>query len=184
MGHKRVLGKTTDFITGREITDTDDERYRQKIARILVEEKGYLRKDLEVKRRFKLNIEDKEVFSMADLVVNIDGTSFMVLRYGPGSLVTRERPALAVSRILEPYQIPVTVVTNGEDAEIMDTASGRVVATGIESIPSKKEIMESFKMAAFTSLSERQIEVEKKILYAYDWLEHSLECDDDWCAPE
>jgi len=38
---KRILGKTLDFITGREITDTDDERYRQKLARILVEKKGY-----------------------------------------------------------------------------------------------------------------------------------------------
>jgi len=60
VGHKRILGKTIDFITGREITDTDDERYRQKLARILVEEKGYAKKILEVKRRLEMTMMIKK----------------------------------------------------------------------------------------------------------------------------
>ena len=34
-----IYGETNDFVTGERITDTDDERYRQKLARFLVEEK-------------------------------------------------------------------------------------------------------------------------------------------------
>jgi hypothetical protein len=184
VGHKRILGKITDFITGREITDTDDERYRQKIARFLVEERGYPREDIEVKRRIELDIEGKKVLSMVDFVVRVKGRSVMIVRYGPGSLVTRERPALASARVLEPYQVPVTVVTNGEDAEVIDTATGEVMATGIPSIPSQDALIERLGVMEFAPLSPARREAEKRILSAYDWLEHSLECDDDWCATE
>lgn len=184
MGHKRILGKTTDFITGREITDTDDERYRQKLARFLVSEKGYSKEDIAVKRRLEMNIEGKKVLSMVDLVVGINGISFMVLRYGPGSLVTRERPALAAARILEPYLVPFTVVTNGEDAELLDTATGEVIKTGMDSIPDKSTATGLLKDLKRRRLSPKQLAAEQRVLSAYDWLEHSLECDDDWCATE
>ncbi len=184
MGHKRILGKTTDFITGREVTDTDDERYRQKLARFLVEEKGYSREDIEVKRIVEMSIEDKKIMSMVDFVVKVDGKSFIVIRYGPGSLVTRERPALAAARILEAYQIPLTVVTNGEEAEVLNTASGEVLSVGLASIPDKSTASERLKNTEFHLLSPKQREAEKRILSAYDWLEHSLECDDDWCVSE
>jgi hypothetical protein len=184
MGHKRILGKTKDFITGREITDTDDERYRQKLARFLVEEKGYAKGDIEVKRRLEMSIENKTVLSMVDLVVNVGGKSFMIIRYGPGSIVTRERPALASARLLGTYQVPFTVVTNGEDAENLDTDSGEVIGSGLDSIPDKKTALEQLDHLTFRQLPPERIEAEKRILSAYDWLEHSLECDDDWCATE
>jgi hypothetical protein len=184
MGHKRILGKTTDFITGREIRDTDDERYRQRLARFLVEQRGYDRKDIEVKRKIEMFLDDKRILSMVDFLVKIDGIIFMVIRYGPGSIVTRERPALASARILEDYQIPLTVVTNGEDAEVLDTATGEIIGTGIDSIPFKKTAREHLKEINLVPLPPKQLEAEKRILSAYDWLEHSLECDADWCAEE
>ncbi len=184
MGHKRILGKTKDFITGREITDTDDERYRQKIARLLVEERGYEKGDVEVKLRLEMAIQGKPVLSMVDFAVNVSGRSFMVIRYGPGSIVTRERPSLATARLLRTYQVPFTVVTNGEDAEVLDTDSGDVVGSGLESIPDKKTALEQLDHVIFRQLSPERIETEKRVLSAYDWLEHSLECDDDWCEPE
>lgn len=184
MGHKRILGKIIDFITGREITDTDDERYRQKLARILVEGKGYAKEDIKVKHRIEMVIEEKKFISMVDFVIKVNGTNFMVIKYGPGSIVTRERPALASARLIGPYQIPLTVVTNGEDAEILDTVSGKVISTGIDSIPDKRSALESANNTPLVKISPEQLEAEKRILSAYDYLEHSLECDDDWCATE
>jgi hypothetical protein len=183
LGHKRILGKTTDFITGREITDTDDERLRQRLARFLVEEKGYLKEDIEVKRRLEFTLGGKKVLSMIDFIVRINGLAVLVIRYGPGSLVTRERPALASARILEPHPVPLTVVTNGEDAEVLDTVSGDVIGTGLGAVPDKGKL-ERAGTVTLHPLSEKQLETEKRILSAYDWLEHSLECDDDWCATE
>ncbi len=181
MGHKRVLGKTRDFITGREITDTDDERLRQKLARFLVEVKGYAKEEIEPKYRLELMIDGKKVLSMVDFVVKIGGRSLMVIRYGPGSLVTRERPALAAARIIEHCQVPLTVVTNGEDAEVLDTVSGKVIGNGLEAIPERKGAEGRLDSVELICLSPENLEAEKRILSAYDWLEHSLECDDDWC---
>ncbi len=184
MGHKRILGKTTDFISGRKITDTDDERYRQKIARFLVEIKGYGKSDIEPRHRIEMWIGGKKVLSLIDFVVSVSGTRCMVIKYGPGSLVTRERPALAAARILGDHQIPFTVVTNGEDAEILDTPSGDVIATGIDAIPDKASALEKLGRSSLRGLSPGQIEAEKRIISAYDYLEHSLECDDDWCETD
>jgi hypothetical protein len=184
LGHKRILGKTIDFITGREITDTDDERYRQKLARFLVEGKGFAKGDIEVKRKLEMTIDDKKILSMVDFVVTVEGTAFMVIRYGPGSLVTRERPALASARILEHGPVPLTVVTNGEDAEVLDTFTGEVIGTGFDSIPDKNSTIGQISEMKPHHLSAKQLDAEKRILSAFDWLEHSLECDDDWCAEE
>ncbi len=181
MGHYRIFGKTKDFITGKEILDTDDERMRQKIARFLVEVKGYSREDIEVKREIELICVNEKAVSIVDFVVKISNKRFIVIRYGPGSLVTRERAALAAARILETYQIPLTIVTNGEEAEILDTITGDVISTGLQSIPSKAHAQEQIETMHFKDLSPKKVEAEKRILFAFDALEHSCECDDDFC---
>ena len=43
-GHHLILGELVDFISGKIIKDTHDERYRQKLAHLLVNRKGYLKK--------------------------------------------------------------------------------------------------------------------------------------------
>ena len=35
-GHHLILGETVDYITGNIVADTHDERYRQKIAHLLI----------------------------------------------------------------------------------------------------------------------------------------------------
>lgn len=181
MGHYRILGKTKDFITGHEIIDTDDERCRQKIAHFLVEEKGYSKDDIEVRREVELVCGNERAFAIVDFVVRVGGKSFIVVRYGPGSLVTRERPALASARILETYQIPLTVVTNGRDAEVLDTISGKVIAMGLQAIPSKNKALKQIEKIEFRKLPPKRVEVEKRFLFAFEALEHSSECDDNFC---
>lgn len=131
-----------------------------------------------------MEIEGNKVLSLIDFVVSAGTSRFMVIKFGPGSLVTRERPALAAARILGEYQIPVTVVTNGEDAEILDTYSGELIATGIDAIPDKASALKKLEKITRNSLSPEQMEAEKRIISAYDYIEHSLECDDDWCESE
>jgi hypothetical protein len=66
-------------------------------------------------------------------------------------------------------------VTNGEDAEILDTVSGKVIANGFDAIPSKKEGVEIVKKMDFHKISEKQAEKEARILYAFD-IVGSCEC--------
>ena len=104
----------------------------------------------------------------------------MIIKYGPGSLVTRRRPALAASRLMAPYQIPVVVVTNGESAEILDGANGQVHALGLDSIPSRPELVRQIQSASFAPISKHRAEMESRILYAYD-VDDSCPCDDTIC---
>ena len=119
-GHHLILGQLSDFITGRTLNDTHDERYRQKIARLLVERKGYLKNDIETRKDLLVEAGDKRAIVKIDFLINLSGRTCMIIKYGPGSLITRRRPALAAARLLAPYQIPVAVVTNGEDAEVLE----------------------------------------------------------------
>ena len=67
----------------------------------------------------------------------------MIIRYGPGSLVSRERSALAAARVLnDEYRIPLAVVTNGRDAVLLDTVTGKVLDQGMKAIPDRTRILE------------------------------------------
>jgi hypothetical protein len=78
----------------------------------------------------------------------------MIIMYGPGSLVTRQRPTLAAARLLEDYVVPFAVITNGKDALIMDTASGKVIGEGLESIPDKQQIQKKMAYVALQRISD------------------------------
>lgn len=170
LSHHLSYGTCSDYLTGESLVDTDDERYRQKLARFLVEEKGYAKGDLEVRRTIQTLFGGQFVTSTIDLVVACAGRRFMVVRYGPGSLVTRERPAIAAARVLdESCQLPLAVVTNGEDAELLDTGSRQVIGQGLAAIPSKAEA--SVRMHTLTFRpppSEVAREKELRILNAFD----------------
>jgi hypothetical protein len=168
--HHLVYGSLRDYITGEELTDTDDERVRQQLARMMVEEKGYAKGDLEPRRYIETLFSTQSVRSTIELVVSLEGRRFMVLRYGPGSLVTRERSAIAAARVLEEqYQIPLAVVTNGRDAELLDTGTGQVLATGMEAIPDCRRACDLFPSLIFREGMEvKKRERELRILNAFD----------------
>ncbi len=138
--HHLVYGTLKDFLNGEELPDTDDERFRQQLAQMLVEEKGYAVNELEPRLFIETTFNKIFVRSVIDLTVSVADKRLFVLRYGPGSLVTREKSALAAARVLDPdYCIPLSIVTNGRDAELLETCSGKVLATGMEAIPDRQE---------------------------------------------
>ena len=168
--HHYIYGTCTDFITGETIVDTDDERCRQELARFLVEEKGYGRSDLEPRLSIETLYSGKFVTSTIDITVSQAGKRFMILRFAPGSIVTRERSAIAAARVLEPlYQIPLAVVTNCREAEVLDTYTGKIIREGLHSIPDKKEaagLVLSLRFEPFDD--ETKKDRERRILNAYD----------------
>ena len=168
--HHYIYGACTDYITGETLVDTDDERCRQDLARFLVEEKGYAKSDLEPRLSIETLYSGQFVTSTIDITVRVAGKRFMILRFAPGSIVTRERPALAAARVLEPaYQIPLTVVTNSREGEVLDTYTGKVVRQGMENIPDKKEAEALVKSLRFDPLEdETKKDRERRILNAYD----------------
>jgi hypothetical protein len=179
-GHHLILGELDDFITGEPIKDTHDERYRQKLARLLVNRKGYLKSDIVPRKSLIVQAGDQRAGIKIDYLINLSGKVCMVIKYGPGSIVTRRRPLLAISRVLESYQIPIAVVTNGEDAEIVEGSSGKVISRGLGTIPSKSNLIAMTSGNHFKPIAADRAEMESRIVYCYE-VDGSCPCDEDIC---
>ena len=179
-GHHLILGELTDLITGETLADTHDERYRQKIALLLLESKGYRRKDIQARYPLKVQAGANCALIKIDFVVSVDDKIGMLVKYGPGSLVTRYRPALAAARLIASYQIPRIVVTNGEAADILDGASGKLLASGLEAMPSKTELETIVAQMPTRVIPPERAEAESRIVYAFE-VDGACPCDDTIC---
>ena len=168
--HHLIYGTLTDFLTGEELTDTDDERIRQHLAKMMVEEKGYPRETLEPRLKIETLFSRCFVTSTIELTVSLKEKQVMIIRYGPGSLVSRERSAIAAARVLNPvHQIPLAVVTNGEDAELLDTRTGKILGYGLNSIPDYTTALNMLEqLEFFPPLEGLRRERELRILNAFD----------------
>ena len=168
--HHLIYGKLRDYLTGEELLDTDDERIRQELSRLMVEEKGYHRDELIPRRTIDTLFSRSFVRSLIELTVTVAGRELLILRYGPGSLVSRERAAIAAARLLNPgYRIPLAAVTNGSDAELLDTSTGAILACGVQSIPDRRQAESLLASLSFLPPpAGAQREREMRILNAYD----------------
>lgn len=179
-GHHLILGELDDFITGEHIKDTHDERHRQKIARLLVMHKGYRVDDIQPRKKLLVRAGDKRAIIKIDFSIILSGKFGMIIKYGPGSIVTRRRSALAVTRVLAAYQIPVAVVTNGEDAEVLEGSSGKILSRGLETIPARPDLQKMVASGPGNKIPAERAEMESRLLYCYE-VDGSCPCDEDIC---
>jgi len=157
-----------DFITGKEIPDVGPEANRQRVERVLVEQKGYAKEDIEVDVPLEIEIGGKDYRSNVDLVVSLDGKRLMAVKCVAGSLGSREREIVAASRLLNKYQIPFSVASDGKTAIVLDTVSGKKMGEGLNAIPSKEEIKKSSAATQLEPLPQKRLEKEKLIFRSYD----------------
>lgn len=160
----------TDFVTGREVPNVGAEENRQALERFLVEDKGYLKEDIEVDTDISITVAGEPYHSQVDLVVSADAgkTRFLVIKCAAGSLASREREIVAAARLLDEYQIPCAVVSDGKTAIVLDTLTGKKTGEGLAAIPSKQQAikwLESYTPPAFPG--DRR-EREKLIFRTYD----------------
>ena len=174
------MGRLRDCLSGEMLDDTHDERYRQKIARFLMAHKGYAKAEIQPRNPLIVAAGERRGRLWVDFLVTVDDRTAMVLKYAPGSLVTRYRPSLAISRLVAPYQVPVVVVTNGETADILDGETGALVASGFERIPSRTDLAKRVRQAAFLSIPPERAEMEARIVYAFE-IDGGCPCDDTAC---
>jgi len=168
--HHLIYGTLADYFTGEELTDTDDERIRQQLAKMMVEEKGYPKESLTPRLAIETLFSHHFVRSTIELTASIGNRQLLIIRYGPGSLVSRERAAIAAARVINPaYQIPLAVVTNGQDAELLETSTGKILGYGLDSIPDWSQAQEFLEHAVFVPApADQPRERELRILNAFD----------------
>ena len=154
----------------------NEEVIRKKVLALLLGEKGYLLEDIEEEVPFDL-ITDQEMFQLrVSLVIRIKGRRLVLVKCGPGSILARERAALALARLLADYQIPLTVVTNGEEATLLNTLTGETLDCGPEVTPDRKRLLSLMGDFKFLPLPEKRIRLEKQILAAFEGLGLHGEC--------
>jgi hypothetical protein len=179
-GHHLILGEIEDYITGERLADTHDERYRQKIARFLVQEKGYAKDVVHPRNPLTVSAAGRKGRLWVDFSVTVDDWMAMVIKYAPGSLVTRYRPTLAISRLMVSYQVPVVVVTNGESADVLDGKTGKLAASGFDRIPSRDCLSRQLALTERLPISSSRAEIEARIVYAFE-IDGGCPCDDTAC---
>lgn len=158
----------TDYITGRNIPNTGAETNRQQIERFLVEEKGYSPKEIEVDAPIRLDMGDEVYESSLDLVVKVSGRRYMVIKCAAGSLASREREVLAGARLLDEYQVPLAVASDGQTAIVWDTISGKKTGTGLEAIPTREQAQERLDPQRLLPLAEMRRTRQQLIFRSYD----------------
>ena len=158
----------TDYITGQKIPNVGAEVNRQAVERFLVDAKGFKKQDIQVGVPIQMQIRDQRYRSQVDLVVVLDGRRMMVVKCAPGSLGSREREALSAARLLDVYQIPLALVSDGKSAILLDAISGQKVGEGMAAIPSRTDLLNQFKAVAFEPIAGERREREKLIFRSYD----------------
>lgn len=165
-----------DFFTGKRLPDTDMERLRQRVARFLVEEKKYNKSDIERKIILEATVDNKKIIFSIDYIIRLEGKRLVLINCFPTALVTREKLSLACARLLDSYQIPFTVITDGFATEVFDTVSGKELANDLNAIPDKNSLIKQLPEIHFTPLPEERKIKEKRILAAFSILKCPVSC--------
>ena len=158
----------TDFITGENVPNIGAEANRQAVEKILVEQRGFSKSDIEVGVDIDLVIAGAPYRSKIDLVVRAGQKRAMVIKCAAGSLGSREREVVSAARLLDTYQIPFALVSDGVTAILLDTIAGKVVSQGIEAIPTKDALDAQLDGIEWVPVSEKKIEREKLVFRTYD----------------
>ena len=132
-----------DCATGRQLPDVGAEANRQAVERFLVQEKGYEKADIEVDVDIAFEVAGESYRSQLDLVVSVvsgrEAVRYMVIKCAPGALGSCVRETVSAARLLDRHQIPLACVSNGREAIVVDTITGKTTGRGLQAIPSRME---------------------------------------------
>ena len=157
-----------DYVTGKEVPNIGAEENRQAVEKYLVETKGFAREELEIDAPLELDIQGETYHASVDIVVRIDNRRLMAIKCAAGSIGSREKEILSAAKLLEDYQVPLSVVSDGRNACIIDTVSGKSLGDGLAAIPSREEIAGRFKEKDFQPVPPERLEQVKLVFRSYD----------------
>jgi len=149
---------------------------RKMVLYLLVEKKGYLPADIEKRVVFEVKLGQETAYSSVDFLISIEGRKAMIIKCSAGSLSSRERQALAAARLIASTPVPVAVVADPVNAEVLDVATGNVAGEGFGAIPVRDRMIQMLSEYSPTPLSPWRLEKEKRILLAFD----AIRC----CVPQ
>ena len=168
MDPEKKYDVVVDYITGNAVPDVGAEANRQKVERLLVEQKGFMREDIEVDTPIAFTVNDGRYKSRVDLVVSTGGLKGMVIKCAAGSLGSRERETIAAARLINEYPVPFSVVSDGRTAVVLDTRSGRKLGEGLAAIPDRAALAQHLTNMDPAPLTADRRRKEMLIFRSYD----------------
>jgi hypothetical protein len=147
---------------------------RKTIEYLLIEKKGYQRSELQKNIVFEVVLDTETVSSSVDFLITIEGKKAMVIKCASGSLSSRERQAVAAARLLDSPPVPIAVVADPVNAEVLDVATGKVIGEGFGAIPLRDQVITMLPEKEPKPLTPERIEKEKRILLAFDTIRCSV----------
>lgn len=134
----------------------------------LINEKFYKPEEIDIEPQYALKLEGCEAKVSIDFVINFPPASFAVIKCANSGLESWERYVTAFARAVKDYQIPYAMVTNGDEARIIDIVTGLLTGKTMQEFYDRQkalEIMNNFKKIP---CSDHRTEKEKRIVYAFE----------------
>jgi hypothetical protein len=167
--HETSLGGTLrDYLSGEEIEETTYEEFRQALARLLVEERGYPRERLRAKVELPYTVDGEAFSRSVDLVAyDPEDRPVLLVIFSAGDVGSYERETVAAAKLFPGGPVPLALVTDTMEAALLDTASGEVLARGMGAAPAWSELLARTREAARTPLTSGQRERLTRIFHTY-----------------
>ena len=161
-------GVLSDYLTGETRARTTYEDLRQALARFLVEEHGYTRKQLLPRFAVEYSVGGEKHVREADIAVfSRSGDLLLLLMFCPGQVHTFQREAAALARLALPAPSPLAMVTDMREAELFSSWSCESLGTGLEALPCLGALEALARAHPCPPLTEDGRDKESRILHAY-----------------
>jgi hypothetical protein len=165
--HEINLGRTIrDYLTGEEIEETTYEEFRQGLARLLVEEKGYPKEALRPRIKVSFHVDGTSKSRVMDLGISQGERPLMLLLFSAGEVDTYVREAVAGARLHEP-PFPLVLVTDTRDARLASARDGSILARGFHALPPWERLLELVEEHPAPMLDPVKRQKEERLFYAY-----------------
>lgn len=167
--HESSLGGTLrDYLSGEEIEETTFEEFRQLLARLMVEEKGYPRERIAAKVKLEYEVDGACHERRLDFVIHDDqGRPILLVMFCAGDVGSFERETVFAARLYPGGPIPLAMVTDTMEASLLSVASGEVVRHGMAALPDWAELNRMASEAALPPLSDEERAKATRIFHAY-----------------
>lgn len=146
-----------EYMAGLQLTQA-----QKRMVDFLVSRKGYSENELEINQDFTFELPGCSFVVRADIIVKIKGKRLFTVKCAMSSMESWERHAVAFGRVADVYQIPYAVITDSEDARIIATADGTLVAQGLDAVPSRQEAERLQGETTFNTFPPERLEKEKR----------------------
>jgi hypothetical protein len=141
---------------------------KTKVWEILTMEKKFHPGEIEIDPEFNLTLSDCEITVSVDFIINFPSESFMVIKCSPTAIESWERYVISFAKVIKDYQIPYAVVTDGDNARIIDILTGSIVSESLSSLFNREEALDKMRDFKKIPCPAKRLEKEKRIIYAFE----------------